>query len=94
MTKRAQIIGKINELEKALQELRIEILEEDTNEHKKKNKEELRVGDEVTILNPKRGQRSHGTICKYNKVTGYVTVQTESGKIVRSRSNIQAKENE
>ena len=90
MTNRERIIGKIEELEKALQELKIELIEEG----KSYNKREINVRDEVTILNPRKGQKNQGTVCKYSKVTGFVTIQTDKGKVVRTRGNVALKQNE
>ena len=56
----------------------------------------LEIGEEVIILNPKRGQGSEGVITKVNKLTGYRTVETvnernQMRKIVRKLKNLRSK---
>ena len=83
-----EIIEQIENLEEQLRVLRLSLenAEEDTNRP-------FEIGDQVEILNPKRGQESRGKIVKINSVTGRVTILTtsENGrekKIVRLYTNI------
>ena len=82
------IITKIEELEIQLQQRRIEleVLNKDTN-HQEVEKD-LNLGDEVVILNPKSGQERFGTVIKYNHNTGYVTIKTKKGKVIRKKDNV------
>ena len=93
-----QIIEKIKELEKQLSELRIELEAQNPNEGKKKEGREktsrsIEIGEEVHILNPKRGQGRKGVVTKVNALTGYGTVETvnernRTEKVVRKLKNL------
>ena len=88
MKRTESIITKIEELEVQLQQLRIEleVLNKDTNHQEVK--EDLKLGNEVVILNPKLGQERFGTVNKYNHNTGYVTIKTRKGKVIRKKDNV------
>ena len=85
MTSR-KVIKKIEELEKQLADLKIELTQD-----KAKKSDRLTVGDEVNVLNPGRGQESHGKISKVNYKTGRATVSTAKGKISRAFKNLERK---
>ena len=69
-TKNQRIIKKIEDLEKQLRNLKLELQQEEPEL-------ELKVGDVVNILNPKRGQPSKGSIHKLHTRTGRATVVTQ-----------------
>ncbi len=85
MTSR-NVLKKIEELEKQLADLKIELTQD-----KAKKSDRLKVGDEVNVLNPGRGQESHGKISKVNYKTGRATVSTARGKISRAFKNLERK---
>ena len=85
-TKKNQaLIKKIEELEKELKELKIELKQPPRNT---KKSERLKVGEEVDILNPGRGQERKGVVCKVNYSTGRATVETSKGKVSRIFRNL------
>ena len=93
-----EIVRKIKDLEEQLRQLRIELENEDTprRKDKKKSKEPLKIGEEVHILNPKKGQGNKGIITKVNTLTGYGTVETvneqnRTEKVVRKIKNLRRK---
>ena len=89
MTSR-RVLVKIEELEKQLAELKLELKK---TEPRKPDK--LTVGDRVNILNPSRGQVRTGIIvCKVNHITGRATVETTKGKVSRALKNLQTRERE
>ena len=82
--KNKEIIEKIKDLERQLSQLQIELENGESNEgspgkQKKSQKRTslpLKIGEEVLILNPKKGQGKEGIIMKVNALTGYGTVET------------------
>ena len=82
MTSR-KVLKKIEELEKQLADLKIEL-----TQSKVKETDRLEVGDEVNVLNPGRDQESHGKISKVNYKTGRATVSTTKGKVSRVFKNL------
>ena len=66
-----RLLRKIDDLEKELSNLKIELAEEVQRE-----KRGLKVGDKVRILNPKKGQPSRGTILKLHPNSLRATVLT------------------
>ena len=87
MTSR-RVLVKIEELEKQLAELKLELKK--TAEPRKPDK--LTVGDRVNILNPSRGQVRTGIVCKVNHITGRATVETTKGKVSRALKNLETRD--
>ena len=83
MTSR-EVLKKIEELEKQLASLKLEL-----TQPKPKKSDRLIVGEKVNILNPGRGQESHGKISKVNYKTCRATVSTTKGKISRVFKNLE-----
>ena len=71
-----------------LKRLRIDRTETETNEpEEEEDPDEFRLGERVTVLNPKRNQEKTGTVCNLGK--NRVTVITRKGhKIVRMPFNL------
>ena len=97
-----QIIEKIKDLEKQLSELRIELENQESgegstakkNKSREKSSQPLKIGEEVFVLNPKKGQGKRGIVTKVNSKTGYGTVETvneknRTEKVVRKLKNLQ-----
>ena len=78
-----KVLKKIEELEKQLAELKIEL-----TKSVEKEVDKLTVGDPVNILNPGRGQENYGTITKVNYKTGRATVSTTKEKVSRAFKNL------
>jgi hypothetical protein len=68
----ADIINKIEEIEKQLRELRIELVQR----RSVKRTGPCEIGEEVDILNPKGGQAKSGKLMKVNQITRCVTIDT------------------
>lgn len=79
-----EVLKKIEELEKQLASLKLELTQPEP-----KKSDRLIVGEKVNILNPGRGQESHGKISKVNYKTGRATVSTTKGKISRIFKNLE-----
>jgi len=79
-----EVLKKIEELEKQLASLKLELTQSEP-----KKSDRLIVGEKVNILNPGRGQESHGKISKVNYKTGRATVSTTKGKISRIFKNLE-----
>ena len=79
-----EVLKKIEELEKQLASLKLELTQPEP-----KKSDRLIVGEKVNILNPGRGQESHGKISKVNYKTGRATVGTTKGKISRIFKNLE-----
>ena len=73
MQNNASIINKIEELEKQLSALKIE-LRTDDDQNKKTGR--LEKGEQAVILNPNPNQGQRGTLIKVNHVTRCGTVDT------------------
>ena len=92
-TKNKQLLETIVDLERQLQELKLEL---SSNNSEPNYTDPLEVGEEVVILNPKKGQESNGVLDKLHRRTKRATIITtnERGgkeKIVRLLINIRRK---
>ena len=85
MPKNQHIIKRIEDIEQQLRELKLEL---STEEPGKKTSKKLVVGEEVKILNPKKGQGTEGRIIRINYATRRATVETTKGNISRIFSNL------
>ena len=85
-TKNQRIIRKIEDLEKQLRDLKLELRQEDPEP-------ELEIGDEVNILNPKRGQPNVGIIHKLHPRTNRATVVSQLTNPRRQVKTIQLTKN-
>lgn len=86
--KNTRLINQIQDLENKLRSLRLELATEEEN-----TTDELKVGDEVTIKNPSKGQVPTGILTKVNRITNRGTVKTKNDrgkeiKVVRKLSNL------
>ena len=86
------IINKIEEIERQLRELRIELGQRRPG----RRTGPYEIGEEVDILNPKAGQAKSGKLLKVNQITRYVTIDTTNSlgkreKVVRSFGKIARK---
>ena len=86
MTDNKALIKKIEELEKQLNDLKIDL------KRNVKKSDRLKVGVEVNILNPGANQGMSGVITKINYQTGRATVQTKKGKVSRIFKNLKKTE--
>ena len=87
--KNQHLIKRIEDIEKQLKELKLEVA---ADEPKKKASNKLAVGQEVRVLNPKKGQGTKGPIVRINYGTRRATVQTEKGNVSRTLSNLKRTE--
>ncbi len=89
------IINKIEEIEKQLRELRIELGQRRSG----RRTGPFEIGEEVEILNPRGGQAKSGKLIKVNPITRFVTIDTTNTltkrkeKVVRSFGKIARKQN-
>jgi hypothetical protein len=83
--KNQRLIKKIEELERELGELKIE-LKYPTRNVKKSDR--LKIGNKVEILNPGRHQDKKGIVIKANYSTDRATIKTENGKVSRIFRNL------
>jgi 50S ribosomal subunit-associated GTPase HflX len=89
------ITNKIEEIEKQLRELRIELGQRRSG----RRTGPFEIGEEVEILNPRGGQAKSGKLTKVNAITRFVTIDATSAptkrkeKAVRSFSKIARKQN-
>ena len=96
MSKRnkTRLISQVEQIERLLKDLKLELTALDGNQAVfQTEKDRLQVGDGVTILNPRLGQPSRGTLVKVNTTTnrGTVLTRTQTGrevKIVRHTKNL------
>ena len=93
ITKNKQLLETIADLERQLHELKLEL---SSNNSEPNYTDPLEVGEEVVILNPKKGQESNGVLDKIHRRTKRATIITtnERGgkeKIVRLLINIRRK---
>jgi len=88
MSKNERIIKKIEEIERQLQELKLELTE---SGEKEKKIGRLEVGDKVDIVNPK-SQGKEGLVIKTNYITSRATVKTVKGNVIRKFTNLKKKE--
>ena len=90
------IINKIEQIERQLRELRIELGQRRSGTRTGPYK----IGEEVEILNPRGGQAKSGKLLKVNQITRFVTIDTintltkRKEKVVRSIGNIRRKNTE
>ena len=91
---KTSLISQIEQIERQLRDLKLELTALDENQAGlQTEKDRLRVGGRVTILNPRLGQPSRGTLVKVNRTTnrGTVLTRTQTGrevKIVRHTKNL------
>ena len=90
-----QLIETIVDLERQLHELKIE-LENNDDVEENNYSNPLEVGEEIEILNPKKGQERTGVLVKIHRRTKRATVVTTNKrggeeKIVRLLTNIKRK---
>ena len=88
MSRNKNIIKKIEEIEKQLKELKLELTE---SGKKKKKTGRLEVGDTVEIVNPNKSQEKEGIVTKTNYLTSRATVKTEKGNVIRKFTNLKKK---
>ena len=88
MSKNENIIKRIEEIEKQLKELKLELTEPSEKEQKTGR---IEVGDIVEIVNPNKSQEKEGTVVKTNYLTNRATVQTNKGNVVRKFTNLKRK---
>ena len=91
MSKVEELLHKIKEIENLLKDVKLEVSElltkeegvkeENNNKNNQQNKDSFDEGEEVVILNPKPGQQKQGTVKRYNRLTGWVTIETTKGVI-------------
>ena len=91
----SNIIKKIEDIERQLRELRIEL----GKGKPLQRTGSYETGEEVVILNPKVGQGKSGKLLKINPITRYVTIDTTNSKgkkekVVRSFGKIKRKDAE
>ena len=91
MQNNSEIIRKIEELEKQLNKLKLELIESEGQTSP------IQIGDRVIILNPRVGQGSKGTVTRINRFTNRVTVEAKSTtglkqKVVRAIQNVKKEE--
>ena len=92
LTNNEQLIKTIVELEIQLRELRLEL----QNNEEDNYTNPIEVGEEVIILNPRKGQENSGVVVKLHRRTKRATIVTtnERGgeeKVVRLLTNIERK---
>jgi hypothetical protein len=90
ITKNKQLLEAIVDLERQLQELKLDL---SSNDREPNYTDPLEVGEEVVILNPKKGQESNGVLDKIHQRTKRATIITTNKrggkeKIVRLLINI------
>ena len=98
--KKDLIIRKIEEIEQQLRNIKLELRnysDSDNDSEKNSRERSFRIGEEVIIVNPKRGQASSGTLIKIHKRTGRGSVLTKNNKgqdveIVRLLRNLKSVE--
>jgi transcription elongation GreA/GreB family factor len=82
------IQARITKIEQELRELKLDLSRRDEEKDRTENTGNLEIGSRVRILNPKKGQKTQGTIVRIGKETGYITIETKKGKVVRHKSNV------
>ena len=93
---KASLINQVEQLKQLLKDLKLDLATLDKSQTElRREKDQLQVGDRVTILNPRRGQPSRGTLARVNTVMnrGTVLVRTPTGReirIVRHTKNLSA----
>ena len=89
MKRKSELLKRISEIEQQLRDLKLEVqnFEEDTQE-RTSTKRFFEIGDSVIIINPRFGQGSEGIVTKANPNTGWITVQTDRGKVRRQHFNL------
>lgn len=84
MKTEAELNKQIEEIERLVKRLKIDIKERSDQPSPKDRK--LKIGDEVYIINPKPNQEKEGTITKISAFRS--TVITKKGKVVRAHKNL------
>ena len=88
MSRNENIIKKIEDIQRQLQELKLELTEPDEQEN---TTGRIEIGDEVDIVNPNKSQEKTGFVIKTNYITGRATVKTTKGNVVRKFTNLKKK---
>ena len=92
LTNNEQLIKTIVELEIQLRELKLEL----QNNEEDNYSNPIEVGEEVIILNPRKGQENSGVVVKLHRRTKRATIVTTNKrggeeKVVRLITNIERK---
>ena len=92
LTNNEQLIKTIVELEIQLRELKLEL----QNNEEDNYTNPIEVGEEVIILNPRKGQENSGVVVKLHRRTKRATIVTTNKrgveeKVVRLLTNIERK---
>ena len=92
LTNNEQLIKTIVELEIQLRELKLEL----QNNEEDNYTNPIEVGEEVIILNPRKGQENSGVVVKLHRRTKRATIITTNKrggeeKVVRLLTNIERK---
>mgnify|MGYP000400610616 FL=1 len=92
LTNNEQLIKTIVDLETQLRELKLEL----QNNEEDNYSNPIEVGEEVIILNPRKGQENSGVVVKLHRRTKRATIVTTNKrggeeKVVRLITNIERK---
>ena len=92
LTNNEQLIKTIVDLETQLRELKLEL----QNNEEDNYSNPIEVGEEVIILNPRKGQENLGVVVKLHRRTKRATIVTTNSrggeeKVVRLITNIERK---
>ena len=92
LTNNEQLIKTIVDLETQLRELKLELQNNEENNYSNP----IEVGEEVIILNPRKGQENSGVVVKLHRRTKRATIVTTNKrgreeKVVRLITNIERK---
>ena len=92
LTNNEQLIKTIVDLETQLRELKLEL----QNNEEDNYSNPIEVGEEVIILNPRKGQENSGVVVKLHRRTKRATIVTTNKrggeeKVVRLLTNIERK---
>ena len=96
MRNNSEIIRKIEDLQRQLDELKLELQQEEGE--RITSPSPIEVGDSVDILNPRAGQGTNGIVTRINRYTNRITVEARNAKgynqkVVRAIQNVR-KQNE
>ena len=72
LTNNEQLIKTIVDLERQLKDLKLEL----QNEERNRDSDPIEVGEEVVILNPRKGQENTGIVTKLHRRTKRATIIT------------------
>ena len=92
LTNNEQLIKTIVDLETQLRELKLEL----QNDKEDNYSDPIEIGEEVIILNPRKGQENSGVVVKLHQRTKRATIITTNKrggeeKVVRLITNIERK---